>query len=416
MNIVIKTLGCKANRYESDKLVDTFEDKYIVVDAAVCELKKADIIIVNTCSVTHVADRKSRQAITVLKHKYPDAKVIVFGCSSNIDPDGYGQLPNVDFVAIDREQLEGIVEKLSVQNDAVCSHDGMPPTRKRALIKIQDGCNNFCSYCIVPFARGREKSRPYYEIIEEIEEKIKQGYKEAVITGINIGKWKDNGKTLADLIELILKETTIERLRLSSIEPENFSEKFIEMFKNSRFCAHLHISLQSGSDTILKKMNRRYNTKIYSEMVKSLRKAVPNINITTDVIVGFPGETEGHFIETVNFIKEMKFSKIHIFPYSKRKGTVAAEMPDQIKEEIKKERCEYLTEIEKQLREDFYNKNLGRTEQVLIETIDEDGFATGFTSNYLKTRFHSKIKQNQIVNIKLEELTKNLELIGSLKA
>jgi threonylcarbamoyladenosine tRNA methylthiotransferase MtaB len=414
MNIVIKTLGCKANRYESDKIQSYFEDKHLVVDAAVATLKHADIVIINTCTVTHAADRKSRQAIPPLKKLYPDAKIIVFGCGVNVDTKGYSDLPIVDFAVKETNDLIKLIEKISKTVKSKPDHSHLPKNRTRALIKIQDGCNNFCAYCIVPFARGREKSRPFYEIIEEINDKVEKGYKEAVLTGINIGAYKNNNLDLADLIELILRDTKIERLRLSSIEPQNFNHKFLELLKDKRFCQHLHISLQSGCDETLKHMRRRYDTKMYLKMVNNLRKAAPNISITTDIIVGFPGETEGHFIETINFIKKAGFSKIHIFPYSKRNGTAAAKFPNQIPENVKKVRCNYLSKIEKQLRHDFYEKNLNRSEEVLIESIDKKGFAIGFTSNYLKTRIHAKIETNQIIPIKLKELSEDIEIIGAL--
>ncbi len=414
MNIVIKTLGCKANRYESDKIQSYFEDKHLVVDAAVATLKHADIVIINTCTVTHAADRKSRQAILPLKKLYPDAKIIIFGCGVNVDTKGYSDLPIVDYAVKETDELIKLIEEISKTVKSKEDHSHLQKNRTRALIKIQDGCNNFCAYCIVPFARGREKSTPFYEIIEEINDKVDKGYKEAVLTGINIGAYKNNNLDLADLIELILRDTKIERLRLSSIEPQNFNYKFLELLKDKRFCQHLHISLQSGCDETLKLMRRRYDTNMYFEMIKSLRKAAPNISITTDIIVGFPGETEGHFIETINFIKKVGFSKIHIFPYSKRTGTAAATFPNQIPENVKKERCIYLSEIEKQLRHDFYEKNLNKTEEVLIESIDKKGFAIGFTSNYLKTRIHSNLKTNQIVPVKLQKITEDIEIIGVL--
>ncbi|MFC1810672.1 tRNA (N(6)-L-threonylcarbamoyladenosine(37)-C(2))-methylthiotransferase MtaB [Patescibacteria group bacterium] len=417
MNIVIKTLGCKANRYESNKIQDAFEGKHLVIDAGSGQLKHADLIVVNTCTVTHVADRKSRQAISHFKKLYPDAKVIVFGCGSNVNPEGYKKHPNVNYVVKETDELIKLVEKLAKDHKAPCDHSLMPQNRTRTLIKIQDGCNNFCSYCIVPFARGREKSKPVYEIIEEATQKVSKRFKEIVLTGINIGTYNDNNHDLAELIEKILNDTQIKRLRLSSIEPQNFSNKFLKLLEDPRFCPHLHISLQSGCDEILKNMRRRYDTKMFKQMIESLRKAVPHISITTDLIIGFPGETEGHFIETVNFIKKIKFSKIHIFPYSKRKGTLAADMPEQISDNIKKERCTFLSALEKQMRMDFYHKNIGRSDSVLIEKIDKNGNAIGFTSNYLKTRTPTGIQNNanEIIHLRLDKVTDEIEMIGSLK-
>jgi len=412
MNIVIKTLGCKANRYESDKIQSHFEDKHLVVDSTAATLKHADIVVINTCTVTHVADRKSRQAIANMKRLYPDSIVIAFGCGVNVDQSGYKNLPNVNHAVKDTDELIKLIEKIAKDKKSKCDHSNMPQNRTRALIKIQDGCNNFCAYCIVPFARGREKSRPFYEVIEEINQKVEKGYKEVVLTGINIGAYKNNNHDLADLIELILRDTQIERLRLSSIEPQNFNNKFLDLLKDKRFCPHLHISLQSGSDQTLKDMRRRYDTKMYFKMIKALRNAVPEISITTDIIVGFPGETEGQFNETINFVKKIGFSKIHIFPYSKRTGTAAARFPSQVPDKVKKERSRYLHKLEKQLRHDFYEQNLGKKAEILIEKIDKDGFATGFTENYLKTRVHSDLNVNQIIPVKLKDITEDIEIVG----
>lgn len=404
-------MGCKANRYESDRLKENLSDRALITDAEVCDFKDADMIIVNTCTVTHVADRKSRQAISHLKKLYPGAIVVVFGCGANIDPKGYKKLPNVDHVFTERAEIEKLVDKL---NDG-CEHSSLPANRTRALVKIQDGCNNFCSYCIVPYARGRERSKPYFEILDEINKLIDKGFKEIVLTGINIGAYNHNNLNIADLIELILNETSVERLRLSSIEPQNFTEKFFKLFENPRFCPHLHISLQSGCDKILKSMNRRYSTKDYANLVNRLREVSPNISITTDVIVGFPGETEGLFNETINFVRKIGFSKIHIFPYSKRKGTIAADFPDQINDETKKKRCAFLNEIEKQMRRDFYEKNKENIAELLVEK-NENGFAVGFTKNYLKTRVKGNFDTNKIIHIALNEVDDQIEMIGSLKS
>jgi len=421
MRIVIKTLGCKANRYESDRIHEKFGDKFIIADAQIQELDNADIIIVNTCTVTENADKKSRQAVSPLKKLYPKAKVIVFGCGANTNSESYKKLKNVDFVVQKSEDLDKLLIELSKSKKEVfCEDKGLKEiSRTRALVKIQDGCNNFCSYCIVPFARGREQSRPLGEIIKEINNKIKNGYKEIVITGINIGMWKEDNKDLADLIEIILDQTKVERLRLSSIEPQNFSKKFLNLFTNTRFCPHLHISLQSGSDEILKKMRRHYNTKLFTEMVENLRKAVPHFGITTDVILGFPGETDDLFKETLEYVQKIQFSKIHIFPYSKRKGTLAAEMPDQIPSAIKEKRCVILSKLEKKMRLDFYKNNIGRNEEVLFEQQNKKGIMNGFTSNYIKTRINlknTKIPSKTIKQVTLKKLLPSGEIEAVLKS
>jgi threonylcarbamoyladenosine tRNA methylthiotransferase MtaB len=419
MRIVIKTLGCKANRYESDKIQDVFGDKSYIADVQQYGLDDADIILVNTCTVTHVADRKSRQALSHLKKDYPNAKTIIFGCGANVHKEDYSNLPNVDYVVQEREDLYKLLEKLSKDFTNDCRPSDLSENRTRSLIKIQDGCNNFCTYCIIPFARGREKSVSLKQILKETQEKIDNGYKEIVLTGINIGMWKDEGKDLAGLIEAILEETDLPRLRLSSIEPQNYSAKFFELFQNKRFCPHLHVSLQSGSADVLKNMNRHYDKDLFTSMVESLRQSAPEIGITTDVIVGFPGETQELFEETLEYIQKMQFSKIHVFPYSKRKGTLAADMENQVPHEIKKERCAQMAEIEKQMRTKFYKDHLGTNQKVLVEFIDDNGIGKGFTPNYIKTRVDLKdstVKANDIITVSLKEIDKNpLEAIAKLK-
>ena len=419
MRIVIKTLGCKANRYESDRVQDIFGKKNYVSDIQQYKLKNADIILVNTCTVTHVADRKSRQALSHLKKIFPNAKTIVFGCGANVHKDDYEKLPSVDYVIQKRENLYALLEKFSKELPESCATLNLSENRTRSLIKIQDGCNNFCTYCIIPYARGREKSVPLKQIMDEVKAKIANGYKEIILTGINIGMWKDNKKDLAGLIETILQETDLPRLRLSSIEPQNYSDKFYKLFQNKRFCSHLHVSLQSGSDTILKSMNRHYDKTLFTSMVKRLRQAAPEIGITTDVIVGFPGETDKLFQETIEYVQKMQFSKIHIFPYSKREGTVAATMPNQISDKIKKERSSQIAKIEKKMREQFYRQNMNTEQELLIETINDKNIGTGFTANYIKTRIdltNSHVNANEIVKVTLKELSTNpLEAIGKLK-
>lgn len=416
MNIAIKTLGCKANRYESDRIYETFSKKHSIADIQVRKFTKTDLVIVNTCTVTHVADRKSRQAVSHLKTLYPDAKVIVFGCGANVDKEKYESLKNVDYVVQKRTDLYKLINKLSKTSQKIQQTQNLPQERTRALVKIQDGCDNFCSYCIIPYARGRQKSRASDAIIKEINDKYSKNYKEIVLTGINIGQWKENNNDLADLIQRILDETKIPRLRLSSIEPQNFSDKFLELFKNERFCRHLHISLQSGSDTVLRAMRRRYDCAGYSAMIENLRTAVPDISITTDIIAGFPGETEKLFRETLEYLQKTGFSKIHIFPYSKRKGTLAAKMPNQVSYKVKKDRCRRLSVLEKEMRKNFHEENIGKISQILIESKNKDNSFSGFTSNYIKTRVKAdkKIELNTIEKVRLEKISdETLEIIGT---
>ncbi len=419
MNIVIKTLGCKANRYESDKIQDVFGNKHYIADVNHYDDKQsANLILVNTCTVTHIADRKSRQALKQLKKHHPHARTIVFGCGANVSKEDYQNLDYVDFVVQKRSDLYTLIETLANDYPA-CNTSPVNEHRTRSLVKIQDGCNNFCTYCIIPYARGREKSVPLKTIIKEIQDKTDQGYKEIVLTGINVGMWHDDNKDLAGLIQTILDETSLPRLRLSSIEPHHYPDQFYRLFHNDRFCPHLHVSLQSGSDSILKAMNRNYDTKEFTSIIKTLREASPDIGITTDVIVGFPGETETLFHETLDYVQTIEFSKIHIFPYSKRAGTVAATMKNQVPYTIKKDRCATLASVEKQLRETFYTTYLGTKKPVLIESINKKGMGSGYTPNYIKTIIkddHGILKPNTIADVTLQSVHKRpLQAYGVLQ-
>lgn len=417
MKVLIKTLGCKANRYESDKIIDLFSHQFDIGHSKINEIENPDVLIINTCTVTHVADRKSRQAIASLKTAHPKAKVIAFGCGVNVDQKSYGDLSHVDYAIKDREKVEELLVEIAKEYPSSFYTKQNHRTRTRTLVKIQDGCDQFCTYCIIPKSRGRQNSRTLKEIIDEVNEKVDEGYKEIVLTGINIGTWREDEKDLAMLIQNILNETTIESLRLSSIEPEYFSEKFYKLFENPRFCPFLHLCLQSGSDKILKLMRRSYKTDDFLKIVEKLRKASPNIGLTTDIIVGFPGETEKEHKETLNFVKKIRFSKIHIFPYSKRTGTYAAVMKNQVNEADKKRRCSELAGIELKMRKQFYEQNCGKETKVLFETTDDGGYFTGYTDNYIRARLKTTTKKdltNKLTKVQLIKVNENIEMLCEL--
>ncbi|MDD3861362.1 MAG: tRNA (N(6)-L-threonylcarbamoyladenosine(37)-C(2))-methylthiotransferase MtaB [Candidatus Gracilibacteria bacterium] len=456
MLILLKTLGCKANRYESDKLVCALKKKHEVLESGHPRFRTKnidsllpDILVVNTCTVTQVADRKSRQAIYGIKHLYPDCKVIVFGCGSNVSSEEYKKLEGVDFVAKDVKEVLEIVEGLESRHPrfsrgSVGGGGTNDTSRTRALLKIQDGCNNFCSYCIIPRARGPENSFPSRELIKEAQHLEKQGYKEIVLTGINIGEWgedidsrrslcrvrcgNDNEKrgndrlNIADLIELLIQKTKSVHFRVSSIEPKNFSPKFYKLFKTGRLCTHMHIALQSGCDSVLKRMRRNYCTKEFFDICEKFKKAIPDIGLTTDVIVGFPGETEKEFEKTCKFVQKIGFLKIHIFPYSKRKNTPAYYMKDQISESTKKLRAEKLRKIAEKMTSDFIKKLLGKTYEVLVEN-PRGNFYKGFTSNYIPVKFsrntspdtsRSKSLAKKRISITLKSLQKDGTVLGEI--
>ncbi|MFA6991851.1 MAG: tRNA (N(6)-L-threonylcarbamoyladenosine(37)-C(2))-methylthiotransferase MtaB [Candidatus Gracilibacteria bacterium] len=426
MRIAIKTLGCKANRYESDRLFVTLKPQHQVYNV-MGALDDVDILIVNTCTVTQSADKKSRQAITSFKKLVPHSKLIVFGCGSNVSPLEYRQIEGVDFVAKNTEDVLKIIEEISDEKEIVpCNpvneKDFSSGERTRALLKIQDGCNRYCTYCIIPRARGKEVSFPLKQLCSEAIQREKEGYKEIVITGITVGQWKEVEKNIGDLIEALIKSTKNIRFRISSIEPKNFSQKFYKLFSNSRLCNHIHMSLQSGSDTVLKRMRRGYTTKEYVHICRKLRKISPDIGLTTDVIVGFPGETEKEFKETCKFVKDIGFLKVHIFPYSKRKNTAAYYMAGQISEEIKKSRAKHLQKITDACALQFKKSQLNKIHGVLVHRHKKDGFYVGFTSNYIPMKIDPKtIKPasknplfNQFVRVYLKRIDKDGVTVAEL--
>jgi len=424
MRIFLKTLGCKANRYESDKLRELLIERRHDVKEFDDGMKiPIDVLVVNTCTVTHVADRKSRQAVYGVKHLYPQCKVIVFGCGSNVSPDEYKKLNGVDFVAKTPDEILEIVGKIVEKFETTkfySNSDISELKRTRALLKVQDGCNNFCAYCIVPRARGREVSYPVKDILEKAKKLEKEGYKEILLTGINIGKWEGefSGKTLkfVDLIKLLIDKTKNIRFRISSIVPKDYSLKFCKLFSTGRLCPHLHMSLQSGSDSVLKRMHRNYSTKEFLEICEKFKKAVPDIGLTTDVIVGFPGETEKEFSETCKFVQKIGFLKIHVFPYSKRKNTAAYYMKNQIPEDVKNSRAEILRKISEKISINFKKALLGKTYEVLVEN-PGGKYYRGFTPNYIPVQFlytGGRAIVKDFVKIRLVKILNDQTILGEI--
>ncbi len=432
MKIAIKTLGCKSNRYESDRLFEELGKEHTVfeLNEGVNTFQKrtecsADLLVVNTCTVTHVADRKSRQAIRSFKKLNPECKVIVFGCGVNVAPKQYEEMSEVDLMAKDTDQvLEFAQEFAEKQQDFErCEYESQSELgmRTRALVKIQDGCDSYCSYCIIPMARGPEFSFPSAEILAEVKRKEDEGYKEIVLTGINIGEWSEGDMNLADLFEMLINETTSVRFRVSSIEPKNFSEKFFQLFATGRLCPHMHMSLQSGCDSVLKRMRRKYMTDTFEDVCMRLREVVPDIGLTTDVIVGFPGETDEEFKETYDFVERLGFLGLHVFPYSKREGTVAAYMKNHISPEVKKERCRMLRELSQEMSKRFKKGSLGKEYEVVAEhfaSSERDGgmkVFRGFTANYIPVEFAGEENlMGKAVKIKLNHLRENGSVQSSI--
>lgn len=407
MKKVVKfiTLGCKVNQYETNAMAQKFiENGYKVIEEISNQENeniKPDICIINTCTVTNMSDRKSRQMLRKMKEENKSAIVVAVGCYAQIAKQELLERPEIDLVLGNNEKVdivkyleEYLKEKqkiLEVQNVMDSKEfsefgDTTFSEKTRAVIKIQDGCDRFCSYCIIPYARGRVRSRKSESILSEITKIAQKGIKEIVITGIHIASYgkdfKENYK-LIDLLEEINKIEGIERIRLGSIEPLLITEEFIERLKKvDKICHHFHLSLQSGCDETLKRMNRRYTTDQFRDIVKILRQAYEDVNLTTDIIVGFPGETEEEFNKTYKFLQEIKFYKMHIFRYSPRKGTKAAAMENQIPGNVKEERSKKLIELSNE-NEYLYNKQyIGKEIEVLFEEEKEKTYQ-GHTQNYI---------------------------------
>lgn len=388
MRVRIETLGCKMNFVESERLAEKLTKMgFEITD------KNFEYSIVNTCTVTSIADKKSRGKINNLAKK---SKVIITGCAPKVDKaDWQKKYPNT-IVCKNEKEILNFFGKIETQK----AKNIFNPSRTRVYVEIQNGCDNYCSYCIIPFARGKSKNRKLAEIITEIQNLEKQGYKEIVLTGINLASWgagstrKPQENKFASLLQEILDKTKMLRIRVSSVGPEYLNDDFFEVFKNERICDHLHISMQSGSPEILKKMNRGHNLEKIYEVCKKAKEVRKNVAITTDIIVGFPSETEKDFQKSIELVQNLKLAKVHVFPYSIRKGTVAAKMP-QVDEKIKKQRAEKLRKIADKLRKDFIKKNIGKTLEVLFEH-DE----TGLTTNYIRVK-NIGTKENEIEKIRL---------------
>ncbi len=413
MKFYIYTLGCKVNMYESNVMIDALKN------AGYIEAPKedADIFIINTCTVTNAADNKSMKMIRQAIKQNPNAIIVVAGCMTQVSKEKAFNLEGVDIILGNKNKSK-IVEYIETfkttqkQLEDIQNLENVPfETMKlnnfshtRAFVKIEDGCNNYCSYCIIPYSRGTVRSKKREDVLEEVKTLIQKGHHEIVLTGIHTGNYGAEFKDykFADLISELIKIDGLERLRISSIEMNELTEQVLEiMQKSSVLVDHLHIPLQSGSDTILKAMNRKYLKQDFIEKIETIRKIRPNISITTDVIVGFPGETETLFEETLTTIKKINFSKIHVFPYSRRKGTVADMMENQVPEEVKRKRVQVLLELSRNLEEQYFKKFIGKTLSFIPEIV-KDGFIIGHTGNYL------------LVKKKGTELNNHIEQIGKI--
>lgn len=400
MVISVFTLGCKTNLYESGQIVNALQKDG---HDAFLGLKKADVFVLNTCAVTKEAEKKSRQLVARARKLNPNCRVVVVGCAAEKNSGQFVDIPNVTIV-------RGVANKTKIAEEILsCGVDieAIPSTynesvfavqeRTRAFVKIQDGCNNFCSYCIIPYLRGRSRSRRVQDVVAEVRQ---AGAAETVLIGIDISQFgRDTGESLPQLARELRGVPT--RIRLGSLEERVVTDEFLRELSQIDFCPHFHLSLQSGSDTVLRRMNRKYTTAQYLEAVEKIRGYFPTAAITTDVIVGFCGETEEEFAETCDFVKKVGFADIHVFPFSPREGTVAYKWQD-VPTEIKTQRAEVLGKIKQQLKHNFTQKFLGTTQEVLCER-KRNGYYEGYTREYLRVYFQGKAEVGAVVRVKITE-------------
>lgn len=404
--VALATLGCKLNQAETEQIAQSFASAgFSIVEFG----SRANVYVVNTCAVTHIADRKSRQLIRQARRLNPDALVVVSGCYANVSPreiyatDSGEAADSGGLLVVPNEEKSSLVDivasKLGVRDEEEAEGNTYPigeisssAKRTRAFVKIHDGCNQFCAYCIVPYARGRARSTPVSTIVKSINDLHAAGFKEVVLTGVHIGAYgkdlrEEGGPNLEALIRAVLDNTSIPRIRLSSIEPQDFTRAMLEMWPSPRLCRHLHLPLQSGCDSVLRRMRRPYDVDQYRRIVDLARSRIPGVAVTTDIIVGFPGETDEEFRLTYDFAEEIGFSGIHVFKYSARQGTSAAELPNQVPHAVKKVRSEALIALAQKSGRQFASTFVGKTLDVLYESQAGDSpelACEGLSDNYLR--------------------------------
>jgi threonylcarbamoyladenosine tRNA methylthiotransferase MtaB len=401
--IAMDSLGCKLNQAEIEDLGQQLAKAgYRLASPG----DKPDIYILNTCTVTHVADRKSRHMLRQARRHYPAARLIAIGCYAHRAPRELAQIDGVELVLCNESKADLVSILGNTFRPGTTGHQTplyprASNRRTRAFLKIQDGCHNYCAFCIVPYVRTREESVPAERIIAEVKGRVAAGYQEVVLTGTEVGTYSCDGINLAGLLERILRETDIRRVRLSSLQPMEIKGELIGLWRDPRLCPHFHLSLQSGSDTVLGRMKRRYTVADYRRAVTLIRTSVPEVAITTDVIVGFPGETDEEFRQTVDFCREMGFARIHVFPFSPRPGTTAADMPGRLAPVVTKGRSRQMLALAGQSDIDYRQRFLGRTRHVLWEQ-REAGIWSGLTGNYIRvyTRDDEDLN-NRLLPVKL---------------
>ncbi|GAB6068381.1 tRNA (N(6)-L-threonylcarbamoyladenosine(37)-C(2))-methylthiotransferase MtaB [Methylothermus subterraneus] len=412
MHVAFATLGCRLNEAESESWARRFAAR----GAKIVSAAEAEVVVLNTCAVTQEAVRKSRQLIRRIRRTNPNARLVVSGCYATLHPSEAAAALGADLVIVNRDKDRLVELTAAWLQDAFAPMEDsgalFSRSRQRAFVKVQDGCRHRCTFCIVTRARGAERSRPIAEVVSEIQSLCADGVREAVLTGVHLGGYgSDLGVKLQDLIRAVLEGTDLMRLRLGSLEPWGLDEAFFELWQNPRLMPHLHLPLQSGSDAVLKRMARRGRTRDFRALVALARKHCPRLVLTTDIIVGFPGETEADFQQTLELVEEIGFAHVHIFPYSPRAGTAAAAFPDQIPEAIKRARSQKLHALSAKLRQAVLASQLGRVEAVLWEKFHEEGgewVFCGYTPHYLRARMRvpkGEDLTNTIRSVRLVGLT-----------
>ncbi|MGZ8097381.1 MAG: tRNA (N(6)-L-threonylcarbamoyladenosine(37)-C(2))-methylthiotransferase MtaB [Methylosarcina sp.] len=424
MLVHLKTLGCRLNEAELETWAQAFQQAGHQITR---EAESAHLVVINSCAVTQDAARKSRNLIRRIHRDNPHAKLVVSGCYATLNQNEAAELMGVDLVVGNKDKDQLVAKTLAeLDMDTMPTMSTEPGEislftrgRQRAFVKVQDGCRYRCTFCIVTVARGEEKSRAVTDIVDEINILHRQGIDEVILTGVHLGGYgSDSGHHLADLVQAILAETKISRLRLGSLEPWELSDGFFELFDNPRLMPHLHLPLQSGSDSVLRRMARRCKTGEFAEIVDRLRARIPHFNITTDIIVGFPGETEQEWRESVDFIKQTGFGHVHIFTYSRREGTKAASLPNQLSDSVKKQRSRELHQLAEEMKLNFLNENLGREFPVLWEGYSEpitenQKLVFGYTPNYIRMGCvidREESLANRIIKAELKTISNNYVL------
>jgi len=410
MKVAFYTLGCKLNQAETESLANRFSKAGFQL---VSPGDGADIYIANTCTVTHIADRKSRHWLRLARRRNPQALIIATGCYAQRNRQELAQLADIVVDNKEKEHLLGLTQTFSLEGRRLAEDEKKQSqmlaatVRTRSLIKIQNGCHSPCTYCIVPKVRPHEYSLPASQIIDEVKQKVALGYKEVVLTGTKVGSYRDGNTDLRDLVQRILLDTGIERLRLSSLQPSEISSEFLALWQDERLCRHFHLALQSGSEAVLQRMRRSYSLDQYQRTVNLIKQMIPEVAITTDIIVGFPGENDEEFEQSYYFCQQTGFANIHVFPFSARPETAAARMPEQIKDKIKAERNQRMLELSRSSRHNFCEQFLGQTMPVLWEkeTSPGSGIYSGLTGNYIRIFAHSeKLLSNETTLVKLLKL------------